>query len=792
MVRRPLLLVLTAFILGSLVYEMPILLFLLAGIGFVVITVIFLMKVSKNRQDQILLIMPVFFFLGYLMMNNQRQPGPLDQAFETSDAISVSISGTVHSIQTSSTSYKVILSNVQYDTAEGQSDYIMMYTKDVSDLAIGNCLLVKGKLSKFRSPTNKYQFDEQMYYKNQNIDYKIIEEQSKVIDDHVDRLSDTLYGIRLRLCSVLATISEEEVASSLSAMLLGEKSSMDKETKSLYELGGIAHIISISGLHVALFGMAVFTFLRNIAGLKTGVVTSIFFIFCYGILTNFSVSTNRAVIMLMLFLAAKIAGRTYDLVTAVALSGILILLRQPMQVYQCGFLLSYGAVIGIAVVYPCFLNVIDLEKIKMGKEWEEKERGPVRLQIRNGYLAIRYYVITSFLYQLAIFVVTLPILLYFYYKVATYSFLLNLIVLPLMTYVVLFGILGACLGCISLPLGMFFLAPAIYVIRFYLFLCRLVERMPFHQLVLGRPDLLRLIIYIVLVLLGCIGLYRKYRLCACLLAAGVMVFLIPNISNDLMITSVDVGQGDCFVIQAPKGKVYMIDGGSTSESEVGEYRVLPYLYGSGINRIDDIFVTHADKDHVSAVEELLMASAEGKVTIGHLIVSHTSFKDENYDKLVEIATQCNVEVCYMELGQKVTVNDLSFTCLHPTYEYVPESANDYSLVLSLEYKDFSMLCTGDLSSKGEDALLANNMQSYDVLKVGHHGSKYSTSIEFLNVIHPKVAIISCGKNNQYGHPHKELIERLKEKVSDTYITTDTGMITIKTDGERIIISPYIT
>lgn len=793
MVRRPLLLVLTAFILGSLVYEVPILLFLLVGIGVVILTVIFLMKVSKNRQDQVLLIVPVFLLLGYLMMNNQSQPGPMDAALQTSDTISISLSGTIHSIQSSTTSYKVILSNVQYDNAEDQSDYILMYTKDVSDYAIGNRLLVKGELSMFDQPTNKYQFDERMYYKNQNIDYRLMAKQSKIIDNCVDYLSDTLYRIRLRLCQVLNTIPEEEVASSLSAMLLGEKSTMDHETKSLYELGGIAHIISISGLHVALLGMAIFTLLKNTAGLKTGVIASVFFIFCYGILTNFSVSTNRAVIMLILFLAAKLAGRTYDLVTAVALSGILILLRQPMQVFQCGFLLSYGAVIGIAVIYPCFLQVIDLEQLKTGKDWEEKERGTARLRLRKLFLTVRYYIVTSLLYQVAIFIITCPILLYFYYKIATYSFLLNLIVLPLMTYVVLFGLTGAVLGCFSLPLGTFFLAPAIYVIRLYLLLCRLVEKLPLHQLVLGRPDIVRTCVYILLCILGCVGIYKKYRICSILLMGGMLLFFIPRFSNDLTITSVDVGQGDCFIIQTPNKHVYMIDGGSTSENEVGEYRVLPYLYGSGIDRIDKIFVSHGDKDHISAVEELLTASTEGKITIGYLIVSHTSFEDENYDKLVALAKECNVKVCYMELGQRITDEDLSFICLHPTYEYEPESANDYSLVLSLEYKEFSMLCTGDLSSKGEEAMFQNNsLHQYDVLKVGHHGSKYSTSEKILNTINPKMAVISCGKNNQYGHPHKELIERLKGKVGQTFITAKSGMITIETDGDYITVSPYIT
>ncbi len=793
MVKRPLLLVLTAFILGSLLYEVPI---FVAVLGFVVSmagVLVFLIKLSKNRHDQVLLIVPVFLFLGYLLMNNQGKAGPIDSYIPESDSVSLSISGTIHSIQSSTSSYKILLSDVQYEIAEGQSEYVLVYTKDVTGFAIGNQLIVNGDLSKFQKPTNAYQFDEALYYKNQNIDYKMMAERCQICDTHVNFLSNGLYQLRLKMQSVLGQIKEEEVASSLTAMLLGEKSVMDEETKSLYELGGIAHIISISGLHVSLLGMAIFTLLQNVFGLKAGVVGSIFMILCYGILTNFSVSTNRAVIMLILMLAAKIAGRTYDLITALSLSGLFILLRQPMQVFQSGFLLSYGAVLGIAVIYPCFLEVIDLEAIKKGREWKKKERGLVAQFIRKYCLQVRYYVINSFLYQASIFLVTFPILLVFYYKVSTYSFLINLIVLPLMTYVVLFGLLGCVLGCFSLNLGVFFLSPAIFIIKLYLWLCSMVSYLPKAVLVLGKPSAFRIIVYAVLLVAGGIGLYKKYRVSACLFGFGIFVFFLPPFSTELTITSVDVGQGDCFVFQMPNQHVFLIDGGSTSASKVGKYRLIPYLYGSGIDHIDEIFVTHADTDHISAVKELLDASAKGELSIGCLIMSHTSWDDENYKELCEYAKQRNVEVCFMERGQVLREGDLSITCLHPTYTYVPESANDYSLVLSIEYKEFSMLCMGDLSSKGEEALMEQEaIVSYDVLKVGHHGSKYSSSEQFLNSVNPTVALISCGKDNQYGHPHKELITRLKAVTDNIYQTPITGMIQIQTDGSYIKVIPYIT
>ena len=207
-------------------------------------------------------------------------------------------------------------------------------------------------------------------------------------------------------------------------------------------------------------------------------------------------------------------------------------------------------------------------------------------------------------------------------------------------------------------------------------------------------------------------------------------------------------------------------------------------------------MTHADFDHISGLKELL--GEETSITIKHLILPNISYIDEAYEELVSLAKENNTKVIYIEKGDVIRDGRLSITCLHPTKEYISSSRNDYSTVLSMEYEDFKGLFVGDLEKGGENMILdATNedgermLLDYDLLKVAHHGSKSSSQIEFLNIVLPEISIISCGKNNSYGHPNEEVLERLQEIDSKIYITMDSGAITVNTDGKRMGIKEYL-
>ena len=166
-------------------------------------------------------------------------------------------------------------------------------------------------------------------------------------------------------------------------------------------------------------------------------------------------------------------------------------------------------------------------------------------------------------------------------------------------------------------------------------------------------------------------------------------------------------------------------------------------------------------------------------------------KEETYLELESLAKISGINVSYLRAGDVLMDGELKVTCLHPQIEYIPSSRNSYSMVLSVTYGEFDLLLTGDLEQDGENILMAKYPYDYDVLKVAHHGSKNSTKKEFLSIIKPELALISCGKDNRYGHPHEELLDRLKFVESQVEITYEAGAITLRTDGERMEVERYL-
>ena len=258
------------------------------------------------------------------------------------------------------------------------------------------------------------------------------------------------------------------------------------------------------------------------------------------------------------------------------------------------------------------------------------------------------------------------------------------------------------------------------------------------------------------------------------------------------ITMMDVGQGDGILIESETGKNYYIDGGSTTVKEVGKYRIVPCLKSKGISSIDYLILTHMDQDHISGATEMLEKCKEpGNVKIKNLLMPDTACKDEAYENMLKLAKKQNVSVMYLKKGDKLIDGMLSMNCLHPVSGFETEDRNDYSTVLLLNYKNFDMLFTGDVSNEGEQAVIDNpDLAQCDVLKAAHHGSKYTNSEDLLSIVKPAYTVISAAKDNDYGHPHKEVLERLDTCGSEHFCTIDYGAIKIKSNGETIAFDFY--
>lgn len=708
------------------------------------------------------------------------------------------------------------------DTVTAKASKTANLTEKNETFLPGNTLYMEGMLQNLEAATNPGQFEEKSYYREKNIYYKLIAQKIQCVDSHYNHLQYKIDNIRNKLQKVYQSCLPPEDAGVLSAMLLGDKSYLDLELKELYTANGIGHILAISGLHITILCTVFYGLLSKLSILPRLIPLAVTFLFLmvYGRMTGFGISTSRAVIMMCFCLAAGYLGRSYDAWTAMAFSGIVILLQKPYAVFSCSFLLSYSATGGMLLISP-------LLKAMWEGSGEEKSKRKRRQKRRKREFAANHTPLESYIYtgiqytikksgelllsSVSIWFASLPVMLYFFYEFPTYGIFINLFVLSLAPVLIVAAFFGGMAGLVFLPAAKLLLLPAHWILLFYQKICTLFLSLPSPIQVPGRPAPAKIIIYYVALIAILYFIHyhtsrekaiKKLRLVTalCIMVSNPFFLCRRPLPDGLQITLLDVGQGDCILIRTDTGKNILIDGGSSSVSQVGKYRILPFLKYHGISTIDLMIMTHEDADHISGQLELFDLAKRKRIFLGCCLLPEPDDKStgEGYAAFKAMANSAGIPIRYIHRGDLLRPGNLSLHCLHPEKGFHANSANAYSTTLSLCYGSFTMLLTGDLEKEGEEALLKElenrkkaPVRGYTVLKVAHHGSKNSTSQELLDIISPEISLISCGKNNRYGHPHQELTKRLT-RAGGTILRTDReGAISLKTDGRAVTIETWI-
>lgn len=708
------------------------------------------------------------------------------------------------------------------DVKDQNDRQVMCYIKDAGEKTalprIGETVRVSGKVSLFRGASNPGEFDLKEYYQILQVSYRL--NQTEILERSGSGypLKEKLSQIKYACCGMLEKIYPAKEASILKAMLLGEKNGLEEETKELYQLNGLIHILAISGLHISLLGTAVSGFLKK-CGLPVWfrAPAAVGIMWCYGVMTGMGVSTWRAVFMFSMQLAAELFGRTYDMLTALSFALIFMLTDQPLLVKHSGFLLSFGAVAGIGIVLPWWKEVVGclgegLSAKKRKRTEKKKEEGKNKASVlRRVACGSGKALAEGLCLGSAIALATLPILFYFYYKYSLYSLILNLYVIPLMGVVFAAGMISLAAGFFLTEAGILSGIPDRLILQLYEVSCREALKLPNAVHIGGRPELWQILLYYGILFFmifryRCAGEAdngknrrdkRRRELPAIMqwLLVAVMLWVLSlRPSGGFSVSFLDVGQGDCIVMRYGTESCYMVDGGSTSRSEVGKYTILPYLESSGIAELKAVFLTHPDKDHISGVMELMEQSEYG-VRINSLILPDVSeeMKRGELSELRERAAEYHIPVYYIGRGDRLSEGELKISCIGPEPGIMTKEVNEISTVLYVEYGEFRMLLTGDVTGEPERELLSelSGREAVTVLKAAHHGSKYSTPPELLELTDPVYVIISAGEDNRYGHPHKELIERLKGQGCHIYQTAESGAVTVKVRDGRIGVEEFL-
>ncbi len=643
------------------------------------------------------------------------------------------------------------------------------------NLKTGMVIQVSGELERVSAPRNPGEFDSQQYYACQGIYYflknGIIQKKGR----NYSKYGQFLTELRGRIGEILQETAGED-AGIYQAMLLGEKSGLDEEVKLRYQMAGMVHILAISGLHISVLGMGLFSLFKKLSfGNGWAGFLSLSVILQYGMLTGSSVSAMRAVSMFVLAIGARILGRSYDLLTALAVSAILLLLDTPAYLYSSSFLLSFGAVAGLGIVAPALNRLVGSERA-----W-----------------------VKTFLSSFAVQLTTLPVLLRMYGEVSVLGIVLNLAVIPTVSVVLICGLCCVAVGFMSISVAGICLIPGKILLLLYEKLCMLAGAVPFCTWIGGAPEIWKCVLYYALLLVGIrIALFllekgerRMWRFLSrgiCVMVVCVSIFVLGFRQKNLFsITCLDIGQGDGIVIQIPGGKTVMVDGGSSSKKNVASYQILPYLKNQGISVVDAMLISHTDLDHISGVQELLTLKEKHLTTlrIKNLLLPDWKAPEAVYHELEEQAKRCGISVLRLHQGQKLQLGDACLEILLPESGASGDDPNEEGVVMELRYGKFRGLFTGDIGVETEKKLLPK-LDDVNFLKVGHHGSRYSTCQEFLDRIKPEIAVISCSESNTYGHPAPETTARLEANGIRTEYTMKNGAVTVYTDGHSMGIKTF--
>lgn len=621
------------------------------------------------------------------------------------------------------------------------------------EYSMGENLAVKGKLKSFREPENEGGFHELAYYQSLNIDGAVEKASVEKRRGASIHFFEKLYRLRKKFRESYRKCMKESYAKVMAAMTLGEKSGMDKDLKVLFQKAGVSHFYSISGIHLSILGMALYRVMRKKTAGYTAAASGGIFILCYGCLTGFGISQTRAIGMFLILLYGRCRGKSYDMLTALSLMASLMAWENPMIFYNTGFLLSFGAVAGV-------LLAGEIKKTCFHRELSG---------VKNTILV-----------SICIQMMTIPVLCNTFYEISLYAIFVNLIILPCMGVLLGFGMAGMIGGCVCDTVGKILLFPCTAGLTVFETACRISLKFPSAVFITGKLSVFRVILWYgsILALLYLIQ-KKKYLIkatAACLISL-ILIILCPPLREGEW-DFLDVGQGDGICFMEGDGTSMFLDGGSSSVPHVGTYRILPFLKYHGIRAVDYWFLSHLDEDHINGMMEV----AESGYPIKRLVLAEGIVRDEAWESLCKFAGESKIPIVYMKQNSVLSGKDgdWKITCLYPEEGSSKRERNDASMVLYYERGNFRGLFTGDLSAGQEEKLTEKYIfPQTDVLKVSHHGSKYGTCEKLLSGVNPKAAVISCGKNNSYGHPGEETLKRLLKAGVLVYDTRFAGQIKIR-------------
>lgn len=601
--------------------------------------------------------------------------------------------------------------------------------------------------------------------KNSNKNIKIIKENNINI---VMKLSN---NIRNYIINTSNKLLPEKTSSLLVGILIGDKSGISEEIIEDFKISNLSHMLAVSGAHTAYIILGL-TFILNKSKMSKKWVhlVTILSLILFMFITNFTPSVTRACFMAIIVLGDNLLYRKQDFWTSISISLLIILVINPFSINEIGLQLSYLGTIGIILFnknVEMFLN-----KIKINNK------------ISKG-LSVTISA------QMAI----MPIMIYRFNSFSLTFFISNVLASPLLGINIILGLITIFISLVSFKLAKIISLVLNLSLEILIGISEFTSKLPFSSILVKTPPmLLILLIYCFILLFNYLyyiyisktnlGLFQK-RIIKLInktnvnkfISIIIIIVILFNvfsysyllIPNNLRIYFIDVGQGDSCLIITPRNKKILIDGGE-GDSNV----LLSYLLDRRIKTIDYIMISHFDSDHCNGLIEVIQ-----KLNVKNVLISKQAYFCDEYRNIAGIINSKKINVIHVKQGDVLNIDkEVKLNIFYSAKNLEYDDLNNNSIVTKLRYNKFSILFTGDIEKSEENILnkYTSNQLKSDVIKIAHHGSKTSSSEEFIKVVKPKIALIGVGMNNKFGHPNKEIIERLENINCKIYRTDEMGEI----------------
>lgn len=679
--------------------------------------------------------------------------------------------------------------------------------KNNKKLSYGDEIYFDGEYSIPEGKRNYGGFDYSLYMKTQKLYGTFEIENYELINKNKgNKIEEKILDFKKYVKNILNTNLQKDEANLCIGLLIGDRTNISKQIEEDFKNSNLTHMLAVSGSHFTYIILAISFVNKGIKRKRLGQIIMIIVIILFMNLTGNTASVVRSGIMAIYIILASIFHKRADIWTSMAVAIIIQLINNPYAIFDIGLQLSYGGVIGIVVFnknilskilyFDNYIKINIKEKIQKNNKYKMQEINNTEIKLSK----VKKYIIEASAVTISANIVIIPIMMY-HFNTISFTFLIsNLLVGPILGFVVIFGFILIFLSFILNSFLMPFFFILNILISIILYIAHICANLPFSKVFVPTPNKLILVLFY----LNLFTLFyykeknvknKKQKYFSILLIIIIIFnFIYPlaaSTKKNLTINFIDVGQGDSTLIRVDNKNI-LIDGGGSLYSDsfdVGEKTLFPYLLDRGITYLDYVIVSHFDADHFQGLEYVI-----NNIKVKNAIISSLGQNSKEYETFLNLTKKKKINIIYVKKGDSIKFNNAKIEILYPDNEIINDNAkNNNALVCKLIYNNFSMLFTGDIEEIAEKKILKlyeKNKEKLraDVLKVGHHGSKTSSSYQFIKAVSPKIALIGVGKDNNFGHPNLGVIERIEKSGATIYRTDYMGEIelSIKSNGNMTI------